>query len=425
MTAQNAFKNDSPSTRIVGTFDVSNFGDLMYPVVAKRLLSKYGVSVTAASSPLGGVAPESSGYVSQTLRATLSGPPEEDTLLIGGGELIRTDWLAFMVHYPEFYRRGVVGRLFPWKQNDRAARAGQRMMGHAGPGPFILPADQFGRDARVGYFSVGVQSSIEASCVSQVRDSFENAGVVYLRDSDSEEFLRQAGVKRPLIVAPDLLVGIREAFDSRALEDHGRRLLEQYGVPSGRRNLLLQVNNQIHVYTPGLHAECKKLIAQGWNIIAVPFGYCDGLHDDLALVRVLKDVGPGVYWAYERSIFGILSLVSIVDAVAATSMHANIVSFSMGTPHIALPGSWNKVGRFMRQVGLPEKTLCLKKWVDLSASLAAAILRREENLHLRDAAVAHVCQAVQSVATFISDHRANADSGARINNAPSQKSGVC
>ena len=78
----------------LGTFDVENYGDLLYPIVLGQLFA----TPIDPYSLLPGDAPLRAGFQTQSISALLESP-EPSTLVIGGGDLLRTDADLIAKHY--------------------------------------------------------------------------------------------------------------------------------------------------------------------------------------------------------------------------------------------------------------------------------------------------------------------------------------
>src|SRR5712692_5348021 len=90
----------------LGTFDVENYGDLLYPLVFGQILKKYGAPVSVSQySFLNGSALQSAGFETIALRSlfdpVLAQGPRRGSragvvvpptrIVIGGGDILRTD----------------------------------------------------------------------------------------------------------------------------------------------------------------------------------------------------------------------------------------------------------------------------------------------------------------------------------------------
>src|ERR1051325_865863 len=80
----------------LGTFDVENYGDLLYPIVFRPLVKTH----VKHYSPLPGIAPNEAGFETEPIRSLFQdGSAAPRTLVIGGGDILRTDWDLVALHY--------------------------------------------------------------------------------------------------------------------------------------------------------------------------------------------------------------------------------------------------------------------------------------------------------------------------------------
>ncbi len=138
----------------LGTFDVENYGDLLYPIVLGHCLK--GAELRQYSL-LGGEAPHEAGFQTHAIRSLFHEPHNGPvTLVIGGGDILRTDWDLVARHYGRHSRvsfkglqnsigtSGAVGyalsdylpRLEPGGFYAKRFRA--RWMDYPAAGPFLI-----------------------------------------------------------------------------------------------------------------------------------------------------------------------------------------------------------------------------------------------------------------------------------------------
>jgi len=83
---------------ISGMFDMNNYGDLLFPLVARTRLADAGFDVVAVS-PTGGQADFPDALPTIDIGEMLSGSIAPAGILIGGGYMIHANSLAFLDHY--------------------------------------------------------------------------------------------------------------------------------------------------------------------------------------------------------------------------------------------------------------------------------------------------------------------------------------
>src|SRR5882672_2654308 len=96
----------------LGTFDLENYGDLLYPIIFQHVLDRYQERVTLRPySFLNGSAPQEAGFETTAITGLFDAADSSPTrLVIGGGDILRTDWDRVAVHYREAHR-GYYNRL--------------------------------------------------------------------------------------------------------------------------------------------------------------------------------------------------------------------------------------------------------------------------------------------------------------------------
>lgn len=384
----------------LGTFDVENYGDLLYPVVFRRALRGRDPRLSlSAYAPLAREAPHAAGFETRAAR-TLFGPARggddvgggDDAsggaarLVVGGGDILRTDAETLAAHYVRDGRVGLrreVGLegaarylalrpLAAWRaERLRARRFARRWLSYASPGPFIIePARLPGGGGAVGYLSCGVPHDFAPGERAEVARVFEAARFVYLRDEQSAEKLRRCGVRRELHVAPDLVVLLGGQLERAAEAAKGRALLNGFGVEADATVLCFQ-----SMPYPGFDAEeiARRLTRyrrrSRAEVVLLPLGRCHG--DAEFLRHVLEASGGDFKFADVERLSDAVSVIAACDLFAGTSLHGNVTAFSFGIPHLHGPLPADKAEGFLRTTGLPD-WLRLDTWGELDEKIDAA-----------------------------------------------------
>jgi len=371
----------------IGTFDVENYGDLLYPLVLNNFIKRLERPVDLRLySLIGGAAPQHAGYEISPLQNLIDvGQKRSVRIVVGGGDLLRTDSDVIAAHYGKIYRghferlrsavgvvdfltyqlreRVAIGR----RRNDYAQRFKRRHMSHSGSGPFLLdPADLF-PGSSVSYLSCGAPHEFTGEEKGEVASLFERAQFVYLRDEQSAEKLQRDGVRRRLHVAPDLTVLLSEQFDQATVARKGRETLARFGVDPQRPLLCFQSKPY-----PGFSEE--EIVAQlehyrrktESEIVLLPLGYC---HDDHKFLQLLAKRSAGSFKYLDLySVFDIISVIAASDLFIGTSLHGNITAFSFGIPHLMGPLPIDKAEGFLRVVGLPTE-FKLRSWKEMGEKI--------------------------------------------------------
>lgn len=365
------------------TFDVENYGDLLYPLVFQRLLEDFDPqSDLRRVSFLPGPAPQKAGYDTQPARTLFESASNPRRIVVGGGDLLRTDWQVVAAHYQKSndsnnfnevrQALGTSGSLqYVLRKNlphtnarDYFARRFRQLnMNYPGAGPFMINAN----GNRVHYLSCGVPHHFKTTEVDAVRRALDEAEFIYLRDQCSAEKLRRAGVKKELHVAADLILLLSDQFKHADEVRKGRNRVSKLGVSPERRFICFQSQpypgfNEAEIATQLIKFREKTDL----EIVLLPLGRCHG--DYVFLKRIAEMSGGKLTLADLYSIFDCLSVIAASDRYVGTSLHGNITAFSFGIPILYGPLPVDKAEGFLNVVGLPRE-LKLRSWEELDEKL--------------------------------------------------------
>ncbi len=374
-----------PVLHHLGTFDVENYGDLLYPLLVRRLMTTH----VQYYSLLAGDAPHEAGFQTRAIRSLFE---SEDPLrmLIGGGDILRTDADLIARHYgrnsrisDEGLRHSIgVSGLVGYRLREKLPRvdAGSfyanrfraRWMNYPAVGPFIIAPRDLPPGSTVSYLSCGVPHEFKPEERVIVKRAFEEATFVYLRDEESAEKLRRAGVRRDLCVAPDVTVILSDQFDRADLSNRRRKLLTRLEIDKNCPVVCFQSQPY-----PGF--EEREILDQlqryrertGCAIVLTPLGYCHGDHEFL---QSLAGESQGVVkYAGVTSIFDMMALIAGSDLFVGTSLHGNITAFSFGIPHVVGPLPVTKAAGFLKATDLPAE-LRLNSWREMDEAMESATM---------------------------------------------------
>src|SRR5215216_3067565 len=208
----------------LGTFDVENYGDLLYPIILSHLVKKDASLNVNHYSPLPVKAPQEAGFETNAITSLFAPGTRAHTIIIGGGDILRADWNTFASHYSTNSHcsynslRRSIGPLNAFNYLLRtkiprgapaaffARRFRGRRLNYSSTGPFLIDSDKLPRGSLISYLSCGVPHEFTSLERESVKKIFNQACFIYLRDEQSADKLRRAGVEREIHVAPDLAI---------------------------------------------------------------------------------------------------------------------------------------------------------------------------------------------------------------------------
>jgi glycosyltransferase involved in cell wall biosynthesis/polysaccharide pyruvyl transferase WcaK-like protein len=295
-----------------GTFDVFNYGDLLFPLVARKRLASCKADVVALS-PAGGPPVLSDCLASAGVASSRNLPPA-DAVLIGGGNIIDIAPTRTPVYPAE--AESALGYPDLWLTAARAALPGVPVCWNAPgvPGPFC------------GSFRPYV-----ANCLRR-------SDYVSVRDDESRAALLEALPEADVTVVPDTAWEIDGLWDGPDLQQSRDRAFRDRGESPCSRILAVHLNSR---YLSGLSdtaiAALLDRMSRHWDarIALIAVGACHG--DDELCRRIGSDMcSAPLVVDRPRSLLEIASLIAGAQGYAGSSMHGLITALAFGIPGVCV-----------------------------------------------------------------------------------------
>ena len=295
----------------IGTFDVENYGDLLFPVVLKGQLDDYEIDLF---SPNGGKMPFSSDvdvYKIEELETHIL-EKHYHAIIIGGGDLIRVD-----KYVASSYASNEVAAILLWQYPIMLAKK------YHIPILFNVP---------------GVPYSFKKCERGVIKTLLEQVDYLAVRDENSKKILEECGLNS-IIVCPDTVFSIDDIIQQEQLIELKKRLEDQHRIPELDHYIVFQ-HNRTHIDDDAYILELKKLISlinetYHYPVVFVPIGY---VHHDIDFLEKLYDEeNSDLYLIKEKlSPLEMLALFSQSDGYIGTSMHGAITSYVYGKPILVI-----------------------------------------------------------------------------------------
>ena len=350
-----------PRVGIWGTFDLENFGDLLFPRIFEHEIVRRLPSAQVRSfSPLGwdhpialdgGFAAEPLGEPSAVRLAQLA--DELDLVAIGGGEIVHTRDEVY-AHYYE---------------------APDDVLARLRPSTFFIEGLGAAEDRTpVAWHAVGVPFDLEGDAAERVRSSLARRRYVAVRDEISRERLAKIGVERSVELVPDSAFLLERVFDADLRE---RRLsyLRALGAYPNSAPLVVQGSRALVEHVGAIGDAIAAQVEQDPSlpVVVLETGPCHGDHDFAeALVRHVPSV---------RRLPRELSVEDMVAAIAGSrgfvgiSLHGNIAALVFGLPSAILDlAAYSKLDGFARLTGTLERRAAAAD--EVASVVAAAVAGR-------------------------------------------------
>jgi polysaccharide pyruvyl transferase WcaK-like protein len=305
-----------------GTFDVENYGDALFPMLARgELLRRLPNAAISAFGLVGDGHPNR--FDGRTRIEALGAPTPErleelasrlDLVVVGGGEIVHTrdrEWASY----------------YPITADEAAAIA---------PSRFFIDGlgEELEEECPVVWHAVGLPFDVEVTQAGRFRRALAGRPHVSVRDAASLGRLRAAGVAREIAVVPDPAILLPRLYPPEVLATRIHALRAEEAYPREDRVLLVQ-GSRAHVPHAADLAEaiaevCGRIRAAP---LVVETGACHGDHEFAAALA-----GP----LPESRRLGPAGLVDLTAAIAGSvgfigvSLHGNIAALAYGRPNVLL-----------------------------------------------------------------------------------------
>ncbi|MEB4783686.1 polysaccharide pyruvyl transferase family protein [Paenibacillus jamilae] len=324
----------------VGTFNVDNLGDLLFPIVFEKIVD----DIYSHSNEAYEIRFFSPNCMQYTLTYTDQKQVEDiiqfdnysfDKVFIGGGDLLRSDDWSINSLYEE----------------SRLSFSN-----------IISPTDASIENCYT--IGLGVPFQLDEGFSRYVRNSFARFKAVSVRDQRSSKFLSDVGIRSEIV--PDLVLCISEYFPKSSLEATLDSLATdsqhvfkkgEYIVFQANENVISK--EEVKDVAVLLNNISKSL---GVPIVLISIGECLGdneLYDQLAPLLfdsciINKENIPSL------TLMDKVAILANAKGFIGSSLHGNIISYSYGIPHVTFSGEYStKLTGFFELI--QKSNYCLRK----------------------------------------------------------------
>jgi hypothetical protein len=291
---------------LTGTFDVRNYGDLLFPLIAAQRLAPFGLRIVAAS-PTGHDTGWRDAMPPRPLPDMLADATPFDGVLIGGGNIIHSR----PVTLPDYVAAGVADWAYPalWLGASLAASCRKVPVAWNAPGiPYAFaPDEQYGASAALAA-----------------------ASYVAVRDANSAMWLEPCKAH----VVPDTALGLSALWPRAALEPDFRAVLARH-PPSPGPYVAVHVKERSLEEPLGQFAVRLKdfCATTGRTPILIGIGQCHGDHEVVAALA--RDLGGAcIDLGQPVGLREIAAAIAFSDAYIGASLHGYVTAASYGRPGV-------------------------------------------------------------------------------------------
>jgi polysaccharide pyruvyl transferase WcaK-like protein len=350
----------APRIATWGTFDVANFGDLLFPrIFEHEIKRRLPQALVRSFSPLGYLhpVPLDGGFVAEPLGAWTTERAAElardlDFVAIGGGEIIHDHGAYYGVWY------------------DVDASEAELLR----PSRFFVEGlGEAERATPVAWHSVGIPFDLEGEFADRIRAACSRRPYLSVRDEYSRSRLVRAGVEREIAVVPDSVLLLDRLFSREVLERRLGYLRSIGAFPAGRPPLVVQGSRVLLPYADEIGRSLAHVLGErDIPVLLLEIGPC---HGDGEFADAIAPYLPN------GSVFRLPQAFVVEDLVAAiahsrgvvgSSLHGSITAFAFGIPFsIVNLAGFTKLSAFAEMAGA-EATF-VESPTDLGRSVARVL----------------------------------------------------
>lgn len=326
-----------------GSYDVDNFGDLLFPFLVEHYLgNRYSKIIHV--SPTGKQSRWSDTIPSCTVAEALTNKNIEG-LIVGGGNLVSLT-TSSSINYVE---------------NHEFAKIVHPSFFYV---PYMMRA-KYGIPYAYNY--IGVSKPIPTEKQNIVKTAIESASFISCRDKAGADHLVKCGVTLPISVGLDSAIDISHVFSSEYLKNYyyTNNIQEKYGIPKNKVIAVIHVKKR---YLKNQFLELSLilsfLIKNSIHPVFIPLGMCH--EDELVFNDPLFQGYISTIIRSPKLLIDMLSILSLSTYYIGSSLHGAITSLSYHKKIIIVADEvesrLSKFSGFLSQVELPE---CLyRSWND-------------------------------------------------------------
>lgn len=292
-----------------GTFDVENYGDLLFPLILERRLSDICEEIVHVS-PAGGPPVWKDCVPTIGFDEFLGTPGNVDGVIVGGGQVVRTAPTSLKT-----YDRGGVSAFttYPSVWLGAAYVAAQH-------------------DAPLCWNAPGVSTDFGPVATQLVQWTASVTDYLAVRDETSHHSLERAGVSQDINVVLDSAAEVSDLWEEEEISDAYQQAFVRHNRRVPRRTLAFHVNSrwageEAAAVAARIDRICKKLDA---TPILLGIGPCHGDDEVQRQVSREMDTGPLVI-DRPQSLLEITACIARSDAYFGSSLHGMIAACSFGT----------------------------------------------------------------------------------------------
>lgn len=326
-------RQETATIAMTGVFDMANYGDAMFPLVAEAQLAPFGIEIRTVA-PTARTVPLADAHQPVALADLADLLPQVDGLLIGGGHILHSHPLDLIVDYTGRPEAAWAGPGLWLGAAALAVQAGVPMMFN-GPGmPHPLPR----RWQALAHHMASASDYLT------------------VRDNGSARLLQDASGVAPAVV-PDPIANIARLWPLASLTEEARGFLAQHDIPADTGLLAVHLRDRsLSGTTPQALAADLDARARQLGLHPVLFALGRAHEDERTAASVARHMttAPTVY-DRPASLRQVTAVLAHCAAYVGASLHGFIVAQAYGVPSLLVTRpAYRKFSGYLDWIGAPE-----------------------------------------------------------------------
>lgn len=288
---------------IFGTFDVENYGDLLFPLIAKQRLGPLGAEVVAIS-PTAHPTRYRDAVLPLSYPEFVRDVDRFDAVLIGGGNIVHTKDFELPDYSATAYAALWIGA------TAQAVRQGLPVIWN---GPGVL------------------QQRVDRQAPEWLQRTVDAADRFVVRDNDSAKGLELWSGRRPSVI-PDTALDLARLWPLALVKDRFRDIRARLGIPDEKRVVALHVKARslagvdIPSFANALEGALRRT---GTVAVLVALGRC---HGDHAIAEEIHRLKPDCTFSITDTehLIDMAAVIAGSDAYLGSSLHGHITAAAYG-----------------------------------------------------------------------------------------------
>jgi polysaccharide pyruvyl transferase WcaK-like protein len=341
-----------------GTFDVPNYGDLLFPLIAQRRLAETLGATLVSVSPVGGPPVFQDSLPSIGFDAFAANLDEFGGILIGGGNIVRTTPTVLSE-----YRIG----------STPVTAYPDLWLGATALSTY--------RHVPVCWNAPGVPEAFGNMFAGQLQSCLDRAAYISVRDEKSREQLQAMGGSARIEVVPDTAWEVDALWTREQLAEAFARAFQSRGRQAPTTTLAFHLNDR-YLFQMST-SEVAQLLdeactRQSATAILLAMGRCHGDHELALRVGKKMKTAPLIV-DQPASLCEIAACIAHSIAYVGSSMHGFITASAFGVPAVSVATrAMTKFVGLMRSTGL--EGMLQEGWPGACDVLASLDLAKQREL---------------------------------------------